>query len=127
MSTGSHGEFWLLLLHSTHTDETITIATTVFFKGEIGERCEKPKTTQLQLLMHRVISQAGGIAVLIASEAIPVVVGAVGDRDAFHLPLLSYMALSPGGKQGSFWPWSIPVLLWLWALPSPPSSSCFLL
>lgn len=131
MSTGRHREFWLVLLRSTHTDETISIATTGFFKGEIGERCEKPKPTQLQLPMHRVISQAGGVAVLVAGEAIPAVLGAVsaqvGVGDAFHLPLLSCRTQSPGGGRGSFWPWSTPVLLGLWVLPSPPSLSCFLL
>lgn len=53
MLTGSHREFWLVLLRSTHTDETISIATAGFFKGEIGERCENPKRTLLKTVMGR--------------------------------------------------------------------------
>lgn len=62
----------------------------------------------LQLLMHRVISQAGGITMLVAGEVIPAVLGAVsaqvGVGDAFHLPLLSCRAQSPGGGSCGFCP-----------------------
>lgn len=79
----------------------------------------------LQLPMHRVISKAGGIAVLLAGKVIPAGLGAVGVRNALHLPLLSCRAW--GGGSCSFWPWSIPVPLWLCTLPSLPSTSCFIL
>lgn len=53
----------------------------------------------LQLLMHRVISQAGGIAVLTVSKVISVVLGAVpaqvGVRSVLHLSLLSCRIQSP--------------------------------
>lgn len=54
----------------------------------------------LQLLMHRVISQAGGIAMLTVSKVISVVLGAVpaqvGVRNVLHLSLLSCRVQSPG-------------------------------
>lgn len=62
----------------------------------------------LQLPTHRVISQAGGITVLVAGEAIPAVLGAVsaqvGVRDVFHLPVLSPRAQSPGRGSCSYCP-----------------------
>lgn len=71
----------------------------------------------LQLLMHGVISQAGGVTVLIAGEEVPVVLGAVSAQvaagDAFHLSLLSCRVQSPEGGKGGFWPWSFPGLLWV--------------
>lgn len=71
MSTGSHREFWLALLCSTHTDETISIATTGFFKGELGERCEKPKPTQLKTIMGRICWSVFGVGVASGDIVLP--------------------------------------------------------
>lgn len=77
----------------------------------LGEPCR-----MLQLLMHRVISQAGGITVLTVSSDFSSAVGCTSSAGGQECPTPVPAFLKGPESWGvsySSWLWSIPMLLWL--------------